>query len=34
MKAPEYTPRDDVRPISISSGPTRRDITTVPSSST
>ncbi len=34
MKAPEYTPRVDVRPTSMSSVPTRRDITTVPSSKT
>ena len=32
--APAYTPRCDVRPTSTSSGPTRRDITTVPSSRT
>ena len=34
MKAPEYTPRVEVRPTSMSSAPTRRDSTTVPSSST
>ncbi len=34
MKAPVYTPRVEVRPTSMSSAPTRRDSTTVPSSST
>ncbi len=34
MNAPAYTPTLDVLPVSMSSVPTRRDITSVPSSST